>query len=53
MPGANVFEEIVDNGQETIGSQWVITQKEKHDCQKTEYKASLVARDFQETVKPQ
>ena len=26
-----VFEEIVDDGQETIGSQWVISQKENHD----------------------
>ena len=39
--------------QETIGSYWVITQKEKHDGQQTEYKARLVAWGFQETVKPQ
>ena len=47
------FQEIVDDGQETIGSHWVIMQKEKHDRQKTEYKVRLVARGFQETVKPQ
>ena len=29
----DTFEEIKDKGQETIGSRWVITQKEKHDGQ--------------------
>ena len=29
----------MDNGKETIGSCWVITQKEKNDGQKMEYKA--------------
>ena len=46
-----VFQEIVDDGPESIGSHWVITQKEKHEGQKTEYKASFVARGFQETLK--
>ena len=36
-----------------IGSHWVITKKEKHDGQKTVYKARLVARGFQERMKPQ
>ena len=27
----DVFEEVEDTGQQTIGSQWVITSKEKHD----------------------
>lgn len=49
----DVFEEIADNGQETIVSPWVIIYKEKHDDHKTEYKARLVARGFQDTVKPQ
>ena len=28
------FEEVKDEGQETLGSRWVITEKEKHDGQK-------------------
>ena len=47
------FELVEDIGQETIGSRWVITKKEKHDGQKTEYKAWLVARGFQEANKLQ
>merc|ERR1711895_242355 len=27
------FEEIKDEGQETIGSRWIITEKQKHDGQ--------------------
>ena len=30
----DVFEEVEDKGQETIGSRWVVTAKEKHDGQK-------------------
>ena len=33
----STFEEVEDEGQETIGSRWVVTQKEKHDGQNTEY----------------
>ena len=47
------FELVKDVGQKTIGSCWVITKKEKHDGQKTELKAQLVARGFQEVYKPQ
>ena len=47
------FEEVEDEGRKTIGSRWVITKKEKHDGQKTLYKARLVARGFQEENKPQ
>ena len=47
------FELVEDICQETIGSYWVITKKEKHDGQKIEYKAWLVARGFQEIDKPQ
>jgi len=25
------FEEVMDEGQETIGSRWIITEKQKHD----------------------
>ena len=39
----STFKEVKDEGQETLGSCWVVTQKEKHDGQKTEYKARLVA----------
>jgi len=28
------FEEVIDEGQETIGSRWIITEKQKHDGQK-------------------
>merc|ERR1711895_282886 len=49
----NVFEEVKDKGKKTIGSIWVVTEKEKHDGQKLQTKARLVARGFQETFKPQ
>ena len=47
------FEEIKDEGQETIGSRWIITEKQKHDGQKHAYKARLVAKGFQEINQPQ
>ena len=49
----DVFEEVKDKGQDTIGSRWVVTTKEKHDGQKQKTKARLVAHGFQETLKPQ
>ena len=49
----DTFEEVPDEGKETIGSCWVITQKEKHDGQKQQCKARLVAKGFQESLKPQ
>ena len=49
----DIFEEVKDEGQETIGSRWVVTVKEKHDGQKQQTRARLVARGFQETLKPQ
>ena len=49
----DVFEEVEDKGQETIGSRWVVTAKEKHYGQKQNTKARLVACEFQETLKPQ
>ena len=48
----NVFEEVKDEGQETIGSRWVVTAKEKHNGQKQKIKVRLIARGFQETFKP-
>ena len=48
-----VFEEVEDKGQERISSRWVITQKEKADGQKTNYKGRLVARGFQDKSAPQ
>ena len=42
----DVFEEVKDEGQETIGSRWVVTEKQKHDGQKQQTKARLVARGF-------
>ena len=47
------FEEVDDEGQETIGSRWIVTEKEKHDGQKQNYKARLVAKGFQEKDQPQ
>merc|ERR1711954_505073 len=47
------FEEILDEGQTTIGSKWVITEKQKHDGQKQDYKARLVAQGFKEIDQPQ
>ena len=47
-----VFEEVEDEGQETVGSRWVITQKEKSDGQKQNYKGRLVAKGFQEKKHP-
>ena len=46
----DVFEEVNDEGQDTIGSRWVVTAKEKHDGQKQKTKPRLVARGFQETM---
>ena len=47
----DVFEEVEDRGQDTIGSIWVIISKEKHDSQKQQTETRLVARGFQE-MKP-
>ena len=49
----DVFEEVKDEGQETIGSRWVLMEKQKHNGQKQQTKPRLVARGFQETLKPQ
>ena len=45
-------EEVDDEGQETIGSRWIVTEKEKHDGQKQNYKARLVAKGFYERDQP-
>ena len=42
------FEEVDDIGQEAIGSRWIVTEKEKHDEQKQNYMARLVAKGYQE-----
>ena len=44
-----VFEEVKYEGQETVGSRWVITKKEKADGQKKNVKGRLDAKGFQET----
>ena len=49
----DVFQDVEDKGQETIGSRWVITAKDKHDGQKQKTKARLVAHGFQESLKLQ
>ena len=41
----NTFGEIEDRGLKTIGSRWVITQKEKHNGQMQYTKGRLVAQD--------
>ena len=48
-----VFEEVEDEGQETVGSRWVINRKEKADGQKQKVKGRLVAKGFQEKESPQ
>ena len=48
-----VFEEVKYEGQETVGSRWVITKKEKADGQKKKVKGRLVAKGFQEIEAPQ
>ena len=40
----DTFKEVIDEGQPTIDSRWVITQKEDHDGQKTRIKARIVAK---------
>ena len=47
------FEEVDDIGQEKIGSRWIVTEKEKHDGQKHNYKVRLLAKGFQEWEQPQ
>ncbi len=42
-----VFEEVEDEGQNTVDSRWVITRKEKADGQKQKVKGRLVAKGFQ------
>ena len=37
----HVFEEVVDEGQQTLGSRWVVTAKEKHDGQKLKNKGKI------------
>ena len=41
-----VFEEVDDEGQETIGSRWMITRKEKANGQKKKVKGRLGAKGF-------
>ena len=48
----DVFKEVENEGQYTLGSRWVVTAKEKHDRQNKNNKARLVFWGFQETVKP-
>ena len=43
-----VFEEVEDEGQDTIDLRWVINRKEKADGQKQKVKGRLVAKSFQE-----
>ena len=40
------FEEVNDEEQETIGSRWIVTEKEKQDGKKQNYEARLVAKGF-------
>ena len=39
MEKYGVFEEVEDEGQETVGSRWVITRNEKSDEQKQKVKS--------------
>ena len=53
MEKYGVFEDVKDEGQETVYSRWVITRKEKADGQKQKVKGRLVAKCFQEKEAPQ
>ena len=53
MEKYGVFEEVENEGQETVDSRWVITRKEKSDGQKQKLKGRLVAKGFQEKEAPQ
>ena len=44
----DVFEEVEDNGQDTLSVRWVITEKKKND--QSVIKAQLVARGFEENT---
>ena len=48
-----VFEEVKYEGQETVGSRWVITKKGKAYGQKKNVKGRLFAKGFQEIEAPQ
>ena len=48
-----VFEEVKYEVQETVGSRWVITKKEKADGQKKNFKGRLAAKGCQEKEAPQ
>ena len=47
-----MFEEVEDEGQETVGSRRVITKKEKADGQKQNFKGRLEAKRFLEKKVP-
>ena len=47
------YEEVDDTRQDRLESRWVINKRESHDGKKEEIKARLVARCFQEDIKPQ
>ena len=53
MEHYEVFVKVKDIGQITVGSRWVVTEKQAHDGQKTKVKARLVTRGFQEENKVQ
>ena len=42
----SLFEEVADEGQEVIGSKWVITRKQKADGQEKKYKGRFVVKRF-------
>ena len=50
--GYEAYEVVPDNGQEYLTMRWVINQKEQADGQKTEYKARMCVRGFQENIVP-
>ena len=50
LQGYETFIEMKDEGQTWVGSGWITTKKEQHYGQKTNIKAWLVARGFQETL---
>ena len=49
----NTWTEVPYEGQELVGTKWVITESEKQDGQKQAVKGRLVCKGYEESLKPQ
>ena len=48
----NIYEELLKDKQNVIGTRWVITEKQNHDGMEVKTKARLAVRGFQEAENP-